>query len=140
MSKKPRIFAHFVRLITDVCLLKFGLRNKIEVYFYKPYLGQLNLWGSIVEINNKKFKMFALFELYQWYLNSMKISAAKHNFFSAEPVYTLCTPIIFWAYTRKSWSFTWTQFVPVWGREQDNFIKKNCIPYYTKQILKKKHQ
>ena len=81
MSKKPRIFAHFVRLITDVCLLKFGLRNKIEVYFYKPYLGQLNLWGSIVEINNKKFKMFALFELYQWYLNSMKISAAKHNFF-----------------------------------------------------------
>ena len=57
---KHGIFAHFVRLVTAVCLVKFRLRNKIKVYFYKPYLNQLNLWGSIVEITNKKFKMFAL--------------------------------------------------------------------------------
>ena len=64
MSKKLRIFAHFVRLVTAVCVVKFWLRNKIELYFYKPYLDQLNLWGSIVEITNKKLMMFALIERY----------------------------------------------------------------------------
>ena len=64
LSKKICIFAHFVRVVTAVCLVNFGLRNKIEIYFYKPYFDQLNLWDSIVEITNKKFKMLVLIELY----------------------------------------------------------------------------
>ena len=42
LSKKLCTFAHFLTIVTAVCVVKFGLRKKIEAYLYKPYLVKLN--------------------------------------------------------------------------------------------------
>ena len=42
LSKKLCTFAHFLTSVTAVCVVKFGLRKKIEAYLYKPYLVKLN--------------------------------------------------------------------------------------------------